>query len=52
MSKTDGRVWLLLVALAVALTVACGGSSTSPGPDDAAGPGAPAESAARSMTQG
>ena len=42
----DSRVWLLLLGLAVALTVACSSSSSPAGGDDAA------EGAPDSMTQG
>jgi hypothetical protein len=48
----DHRLWLLLMALAVALTVACSSSTnTGGGPEgtDGAGPGEPATDA---MTQG
>jgi hypothetical protein len=45
----DHRVWLLLLALAVALTVACSSSSSSTGNDGTDGA---TESAAGAMTQG
>jgi hypothetical protein len=40
----DGRLWLLFLGIAIALTIACGSSTPSGGPD--------AEVAADSMTQG
>jgi hypothetical protein len=41
----DGRLWLLFLGIAIALTIACGSSTTTPGGGDA-------EVAADSMTQG
>jgi hypothetical protein len=52
----DHRVWLLLMALAVALTVACsacGGSTSSTGGDGTDGSTeGPGETASDAMTQG
>jgi hypothetical protein len=45
----DHRLWLLLMALAVALTVACSSTSSSPGTEGTDGAGEPATDA---MTQG
>jgi hypothetical protein len=42
----DSRVWLLLLGLAIALTVACSGSGSPSGGGDAA------ETAPDAMTQG
>lgn len=40
----DNRLWLLFFGVAIALSIACSGS-TSPGPDDA-------DTVSNSMTQG
>ena len=45
----DHRVWLLLLALAVALTVACSSSSSSTGSEGTDGA---TETASDAMTQG
>jgi hypothetical protein len=46
----DHRVWLLLMALAVALTVACSSNSSSTGNEGT--DGSPSEQASDAMTQG
>lgn len=47
----DNRLWILLVALAVAVTVACSSSSTPTGGDGTDG-SSPSEPVSDAMTQG